>query len=166
MTRQSLLHELQGSILPPNHPLDRHVRRVVSRVLHASNLGVLRGEAQPSLSPFGVRSDFEGDSWNPDADFGAAKDPGPSYGPSKEWDVIVVNDPKMINAMASPGRCNSKISQKNRLLLSGIITVFTGILPICQDEEGLAAVLSHGMFIQRSVLLWLLIYGCRNRTRR
>lgn len=127
MTRQSLYHEFQGSILPPNHPLSRHVRRVVSRVLHASNLGILRGEAQPALSPFGVRSDFEGDTWNPDVDFGAAADPGPSYGPSKEWDVIVVNDPKMINAMASPG----------------IITVFTGILPICQDEDGLAAVLSH-----------------------
>jgi len=164
MTRQSLLQELQGSILPQNHPLDRHVRRVVSRVLHASNLGILRGEAQPSLSPFGMRSDFEGDSWNPDADFGAAKDPGPSYGPRKEWDVIVVHDPKMINAMASPGRCNPDVSQNKRLLLSGIITVFTGILPICQDEEGLAAVLSHGMFIQGSFLLWLLTSGRRNWT--
>lgn len=156
MTRESLRNELQGSILPPNHPLSRHVRRVVSRVLHASNLGILRGEAQPSPSPFGVRSDFEGtgDTWNPDRDFGAATDPGPSYGPSKEWDVIVVNDPKMINAMASPGRYASNISQNKYLLsLSGIITVFTGILPICQDEDGLAAVLSHGMVIEQYFLL-------------
>lgn len=152
MSRQSLRNELQASILPSNHPLSRHVRRVVSRILHASNLGILHGEAQPLVSPsFGVRSNFEGDAWNPDADFGAATDPGPSYGPSKEWDVIVVNDPKMINAMASPGRYTSNISQNKYLLLqSGIITVFTGILPICQDEDGLAAVLSHGIVIQRS----------------
>ena len=26
----------------------------------------------------------------------------------------------------------------------GIIVVFTGILPLCRDEEGLAAVLAHG----------------------
>ena len=116
MSRESLRNELQGSILPPNHPLSRHVRRVVSRVLHASNLGILRGEAQPSLSPFGVRPNFEGDAWNPDADFGAATDPGPTYGPSKEWDVIVVNDPKMINAMANPGRYTSNISQNKYLL--------------------------------------------------
>ena len=148
MLRQSLRNELQDSILPPNHPLSRHVRRVVSRILHASNLGVLRGEAQQSFSPFGVRSNFEGDSWNPDADSGAATDSGPTYGPSKEWDVIVVNDPKMINAMASPGRYTSNISQNKCLLIqSGIITVFTGILPICQDEDGLAAVLSHGIVV-------------------
>ena len=145
MSRQSLRNELQASILPPYHPLSRHVRRVVSRILHASNLGILHGEAH---SPFGVRSNFEGDNWNPDADLGAATDPNPAYGPSKEWDVIVVDDPKMINAMASPGRYTSNVSQNNYLLLQlGIITVFTGILPICQDEDGLAAVLSHGILI-------------------
>jgi hypothetical protein len=117
MLRQSLHKELQNSILPPNHPLTRHVRRVASRILHASNLGILRGEAQPSLSPFGMISSFEGDAWNPDADFGAATDPGPSYGPNKEWDVIVVNNSKMINAMASPGRYTSNISQNLYLLL-------------------------------------------------
>ena len=84
---------------------------------------------------------------------------GSSYSPDKEWDVIVVDDPKTINAMASPGRYTSNISQNNHLLLqSGVITVFTGILPICQDEDGLAAVLSHGIvIIQRSFFLWLLI---------
>ncbi|KAF8954244.1 peptidase family M48-domain-containing protein [Flammula alnicola] len=88
--RKQLREELTPATLPPNHPLSIHVRRVVTRVLHASNLG-------------------------------------PVYGPDKVWDVIVVNDIKVINAMASPG----------------IIVVFTGILPVCQDEEGLAAMLSH-----------------------
>ena len=117
MTRQSLRDELQHSILPPNHPLSRHVRRVVARIFHASNLGTLREEAQPSLS-FGVRSSSEGDAWNPDGDFGAATDPGPSYGPSKEWDVIVVNNPKVINAMATPGRYTSNISQNKILIIT------------------------------------------------
>lgn len=150
MSRKSLRNELQASILPPYHPLSRHVRRVVSRILQASNLGILHGEAH---SPF-VRSNFEGDNWNPDADLGATTNPGPTYGPSKEWDVIVVDDPKMINAMASPGRYTFNILQNFYLLLQlGIITVFTGILPICQDEDGLAAVLSHGILIQRSFIL-------------
>ncbi|PPQ95429.1 hypothetical protein CVT26_008450 [Gymnopilus dilepis] len=128
LSRKQLRQELAPSTLPENHPLSRHVRRVVSRILRASNLGVLKGEDRPShLSPLGMGWDLEGNAWNPDVEFGAAKEPGPVYGPSKEWDVIVVNDSKMINAMASPG----------------IIIVFTGILPVCQDEEGLAAVLSH-----------------------
>jgi len=101
--RQQMREEMEDAILPPHHPISRHVGRVVSRILHSSNLGIPHGEVQPSLSPFGLRPDFEGDAWNPDVDFGAAKDPGPSYGPNKEWDVIVVNNPKMINAMASPG---------------------------------------------------------------
>ncbi|KAF9482867.1 hypothetical protein BDN70DRAFT_904456 [Pholiota conissans] len=120
-----LLHELGPKTLPLNHPITRHVRRVATRVLHASNLGILSGEKIPTvLSPFGIH---EGESWNPDAQFGAAANPGPVYGPTKEWNVLVVNDMKTINAMAIPGT----------------IIVFTGILPICQDEEGLAAVLSH-----------------------
>ncbi|KAF8970905.1 peptidase family M48-domain-containing protein [Flammula alnicola] len=126
--REQLREELKAATLPPNHPLSIHVRRVVTRVLHASNLGILRGEVEPTFrSPFGMGTDPEGHAWNPDVMFGAAAAPGPVYGPDKVWDVIVVNDIKVINAMASPG----------------IIVVFTGILPVCQDEEGLAAVLSH-----------------------
>ena len=60
----------------------------------------------------GMGWDLEGNAWNPDVEFGAAKEPGPVYGPSKEWDVIVVNDSKMINAMASPGMAISLIHRK------------------------------------------------------
>ncbi|KAF9524511.1 peptidase family M48-domain-containing protein [Crepidotus variabilis] len=128
LLRQQTREELGDSILPPNHPLTRHVHRVVSRILHSSNLGTIRGEAKPNiLSRFGLSMDSQGGMWSQDVDAGAAETPGAAYGPQKEWDVIVVNDKKMVNAMASPG----------------LVVVFTGILPVCQDEEGLAAVLGH-----------------------
>ena len=96
--------ELKHATLPPGHPLTLHVHRVVKRILHASNLGSIRGEEKPTLvSPIGLGTDEEGRVWNPDADVGAARDPGAPYGPNKEWDVIVVNDKRVVNAMANPG---------------------------------------------------------------
>lgn len=102
---KELRAELGPKTLPLNHPITKHVRRVASHILHASNLGILSGE-QPlaSLSPFGMSVDPDGTSWNPDAQFGAAANPGPAYGPTKEWNVLVVSDQKMINAMAIPGK--------------------------------------------------------------
>ncbi|KAF9003084.1 peptidase family M48-domain-containing protein [Cyathus striatus] len=122
---QQILDEYHGKILPPNHPITRHVRRVVSRILVYSKLGVLKSEEHrhiPRFFPFGF-----GDVDKPasDTDFGASD--SPAYGPEKEWNVLVVNDNKMINAMAIPGT----------------VVVFTGILPVCQDEQGLAAVVAH-----------------------
>jgi metalloendopeptidase OMA1, mitochondrial len=45
-----------------------------------------------------------------------------------EWRVHVIDEPDQKNAFVIPG---------------GKVFVFTGILPICQDENGLAAVLGH-----------------------
>jgi metalloendopeptidase OMA1, mitochondrial len=45
-----------------------------------------------------------------------------------EWKVHVVDDPQQQNAFVMPG---------------GKVFVFTGLLPICQDENGLAVVLGH-----------------------
>lgn len=98
-----------------------HVRRVVSRILTASNLGVLHGEQPAHATLFGG-------SFGDFSEFGASTRPNEAYGPRKEWDVIVVNEGKVVNAMATPGT----------------VVVFTGILPVCQNEEGLAAVLAHG----------------------
>lgn len=128
MTRKQLYHEYGSHILPPTHPVSRHVRRVVTRILSASNLGVIRGEQrEPTL--FGGFDNFGGLGGfsSPDSTLGASTHPSEAYGPEKQWDVLVVNDRKMVNAMATPG----------------VIVVFTGILPVCQDEEGLAAVLAH-----------------------
>jgi metalloendopeptidase OMA1, mitochondrial len=45
-----------------------------------------------------------------------------------DWRVHVIDDPREKNAFVMPG---------------GKVFVFSGILPICQDENGLAAVLGH-----------------------
>ncbi|KAF9458105.1 peptidase family M48-domain-containing protein [Collybia nuda] len=116
LARQQSREEYKNTTLPPNHMLSKHVRRVVARILAASNLGVVRGDgllpAYPQTPGF----------WNPDEDI----DKG-SNSSTNEWDVIVVNDPKMVNAQVVPG----------------LIIVYTGILPVCKDEQGLAAVLAH-----------------------
>ena len=44
------------------------------------------------------------------------------------WEVKVIDDPSQVNAFVIPG---------------GKVFVFSGILPICRGEEGLAAVLGH-----------------------
>lgn len=46
----------------------------------------------------------------------------------EQWRVHVINDPKQMNAFVIPG---------------GKVFVFTGLLPITKDENGLAAVLAH-----------------------
>ncbi|KAK5078804.1 metalloendopeptidase [Lithohypha guttulata] len=45
-----------------------------------------------------------------------------------DWQVHVIDDPNNVNAFVMPG---------------GKVFVFTGIIPIAQDENGLAAVLGH-----------------------
>lgn len=118
--------ERYGDItLPPNHLLSRHVHRVVSRILSASTLGVIRGGDVP-FSLIDDRSGGGGDGWNPytELEVGAS---GTTPTEQMEWDVMVVNNPKIVNAHVVPGH----------------IVIFTGILPICQDEQGLAAVISH-----------------------
>lgn len=46
----------------------------------------------------------------------------------QKWEVKVIDDPDQANAFVLPG---------------GKVFVFSGILPICADEDGLAAVLGH-----------------------
>lgn len=48
--------------------------------------------------------------------------------PGFEWEVTLIDDPQTINAFALPG---------------GKMAVYTGILPVCEDEEGLAVVMGH-----------------------
>ncbi|KAF9263887.1 hypothetical protein L218DRAFT_1076826 [Marasmius fiardii PR-910] len=119
MTRKQTYQEHRGQIVPPDHPISIHVRRVVSQILSASNLGVVKGHTPLVPSPID-------DVWNPDATTDFSRSDA-TLGGQREWDVIVVHDRKMINAAALPGT----------------IIVFTGILPVCRDEQGLAAVLSH-----------------------
>lgn len=48
--------------------------------------------------------------------------------PGYDWQFRLIDDPKMVNAFCLPG---------------GRVAVYTGILPLTQDEAGLAVVMSH-----------------------
>jgi hypothetical protein len=118
----NLQQELGPRILPASHPLTKHVTRVVERILSANNLGSL---AHASAAP--APASWSADPWGDDG--GIA--PGTAAGTEgREWHLLVVDDPKTVNAFAS----------------FGTIAVFTGILPVAKDEEGLAAVLAHGTY--------------------
>ncbi|KAK1229021.1 metalloendopeptidase [Marasmius sp. AFHP31] len=106
VTREQIYQQYKGQILPPDHPLSNHVRRVVSQILSASNLGVVKSHHPVAHSPMD-------DVWNPDAtdDFSRSD---ATLGGQREWEVVIVNDKKMVNAAALPGT----------------IIVFTGILPV------------------------------------
>lgn len=45
-----------------------------------------------------------------------------------QWEFNVINDPKMVNAWCMPG---------------GKVAFYTGILPVCQDDAGIAVVMGH-----------------------
>jgi predicted Zn-dependent protease len=48
--------------------------------------------------------------------------------PDFQWKFVVIDDPKQVNAFCLPG---------------GKVAVYTGILPVAQDQAGLAVVLGH-----------------------
>ena len=51
-----------------------------------------------------------------------------NFHPGYQWQVTLIDDPKTVNAWCLPG---------------GKIAVYSGILPLTQDETGLAVVLGH-----------------------
>ena len=63
---------------------------------------------------------------------------------------MVVNDDKIVNAAASYGLFSKYhiVQQRNwSSSPEGNIVVFTGILPVARDEQGLAAILGHGKWL-------------------
>jgi predicted Zn-dependent protease len=126
--RKELMQEYGGRLLPASHPITRHVTRVVERILQANHLGSLT-HTTPSSTPSRPPSSWDADPWSSGSSNEDKYAPGTSAGSEqREWNLMVVDDPKMANAMASFGN----------------IVVFTGILPIAKDEGGLASVLAHG----------------------
>ncbi|KAA1470753.1 hypothetical protein DENSPDRAFT_929073 [Dentipellis sp. KUC8613] len=123
---EQCMNEFGRRVLPAYHPATVHVRRIAARILEANNLGTLRsaGPRPPKSveSILGGAPD-DGETWDPDR---ASRGGAPGTG-QREWNLLVVGDNKVVNAMATPGT----------------IVVFTGILPVCRDDEGLAAVLGH-----------------------
>ena len=93
LSRKEYRAEFEHATLPTTHPLSRHVQRVVSRILSASNLGVVRGDSSY-------------DNHVPILPFVQERDEYPSantLGSTVKWDVIVVDDRRIINAFAAPG---------------------------------------------------------------
>lgn len=154
-TRKSIVEQFGPNILPDNHYLTVHVKRVVTRILEASDLGTVKDSSQqrrrPSLFSFGGGDGM----FDPDSQTGPVNPSeapgGAPAGTPKEWTVLVVND-KLVNAMAGPGEfvlpylCFTQVLM---VIVIGTVVVFTGILPVCKDEAGLAAVLAHGTFSLR-----------------
>ncbi|KAI2788450.1 putative T-complex protein 1 subunit theta [Penicillium oxalicum] len=113
---REVLAQSQGRILPDNHPVAQMVNRVLQRLI--------------------PQAPIEG----------------------ADWRVHVILDDENANAFVLPGFAmwsmrflRSKIDVYSGFgadcvvfqLYSGKVFVYTGILPICQDEDGLAAVLGH-----------------------
>ena len=96
-SHEQLLQEFRGKILPPNHPLTQVVRGVVTRILEASNLGSLKTEPT-FIQQIGTSIE---DLWH--ADVQNRDEPVPGSG-GREWRLMVVDDPKVVNAMASFGQ--------------------------------------------------------------
>jgi metalloendopeptidase OMA1, mitochondrial len=98
------LQEFQGKILPPDHRLTVHVKRVVDRILTANNLGTITDERPPTTPR--IRTQIE-DMWDPDASMHSFEQEPVSElekPPSqRQWKVIVINDPSFVNAFAIPG---------------------------------------------------------------
>ena len=97
VSHEQLLEEFKGKVLPPNHPLTQTIGEVVTRILEASNLGSLK--AEPAfIQQAGASIE---DLWH--ADIQTREEPVPGSG-GREWRLMVVNDPKVVNAMASFGQ--------------------------------------------------------------
>lgn len=96
--RQALLEEYQDQLLPPNHPLTVHIRRVAERIIEANNLGTLK-----TPHPNVVMSRPVDDAW-----FGTGplehrtEELHPGVG-GQEWELMVVDDDSVMNAMAAYG---------------------------------------------------------------
>jgi hypothetical protein len=108
--RRQIEIEKRDRILPPNHILTRHVRRVVSQLLEANNLGYLRSDANTFDDDDQAQAQSPSkEIWRPD-DAASSGRSQVSSGPSREWTVFVVNNDKILNANASMGSVSLKAS--------------------------------------------------------
>ncbi|PWZ00447.1 hypothetical protein BCV70DRAFT_199724 [Testicularia cyperi] len=129
-TFRQTLQEYRGKILPSSHPYSKQVRAVASRIVAALDKAV---EHQPHHTR--GDSGLDHHSHGPEGGIQYGSTSGlstPSNSASQtrktNWEVFVIDDPKQKNAFVLPG---------------GKIFVFTGILPVCQNADGLATVLGH-----------------------
>ncbi|KAJ9098877.1 hypothetical protein QFC19_006215 [Naganishia cerealis] len=134
--QQETLAQYSSALLSPLHPTSKRVREVARRVVEANGLGKMKSEGlMASLPKVSIWGGGEDDGW-----FGGSGGEGSesqatlSRGGERrkdiEWEVYVIKDDATKNAFVLPG---------------GKIFVFTGILPVCKNDDGLASVLGHGI---------------------
>lgn len=99
--RQEVKEMFGAQSLPPNHALTRHVHRIVSRILEANHLGTLKTSTPPSQTWFG--DPFPGHTDDPSSNPNA-----------RQWELIVVKDDTIVNAMASFGNDPYQYKAGNR----------------------------------------------------
>jgi len=119
------LTQFRSKLLPATHPTSRFISGVAAKIIRAS----VKLSHEPNQS---WTDPFSEDPRPPPSQFSDWASPGsptsPNPGHVSDWKIHVIDDPKIQNAFVIPG---------------GKIFVFTGILPICQSEAGLATVLGH-----------------------
>lgn len=142
-TFRQTLAEYRDRILPATHPYSRQVRSVASRIVAALDKAVddrnqpHHTKGDPYLThhshgeeggiSYGSNATLSSDAPNTSSWFGSQSTAAPQKQGTK-WEVFVIDDPKQKNAFVLPG---------------GKIFVFTGILPVCKNADGLATVLGH-----------------------
>lgn len=115
---EQMKHQYSDRILPPNHPIARHIRRTVQAILEANNLGVVKGDPNAnrvfSILP-GLGAE---DSWDPDANMTDTRTKEGSHFESntREWELIVINDKETVNAAALPGE-NSHLTPVGLIII-------------------------------------------------
>ncbi|KAJ9478101.1 Mitochondrial metalloendopeptidase OMA1 [Pseudozyma hubeiensis] len=142
-TFRQTLSEYRDRILPASHPYSRQVRSVASRIVAALDKAVDdRNQPHHTKGDSGLAHHSHGEEGGisygsnaplgnngPDSSwFGSQSDAKTQQKDATKWEVFVIDDPKQKNAFVLPG---------------GKIFVFTGILPICANPDGLATVLGH-----------------------
>ena len=117
---ESFLEEFKGKIIPPTHPLAQQIAGVVSRLLEANSLGVLKPPTSNPVTSGGIFGRFAEDNveemstkdtWDPDMSrnletSGFSEDEeayAGSKGSMREWNLIVVDDSTVVNAAAGHG---------------------------------------------------------------
>ncbi|KAK8861614.1 hypothetical protein IAR55_002437 [Kwoniella newhampshirensis] len=129
-TQLQTLSEYSTALLPPNHPVSKRVRQVATRIIESSGLGRVKTGGEMSAVEGKVPAFGGGGEVDMGEIFMGGADGGKEVreGKETEWEVYVIDDRKTKNAFVLPG---------------GKIFVFTGILPVSANDDGLATVLGH-----------------------
>ncbi|KZT30115.1 hypothetical protein NEOLEDRAFT_1153467 [Neolentinus lepideus HHB14362 ss-1] len=94
-----ILKENKGKILPANHPLTQVVRDVAQQLLHANDLGYLSDERVKRAHSLPAWLSGQSDVY--DTNISSQRDGlAPGTG-GREWKVVVIHDPRVVNAAAT-----------------------------------------------------------------